>query len=118
MSALAGWQLLMASVPITIIALGTESFTLHRASNAALLSSVYIVVVGVIFGYAVWFKVVSLFPATIASIGSLVTPVVGMLSSALLLNEPLGWREGTALALVLSAVAPVIFKPAPRPATT
>lgn len=116
MSALAGWQLLMASVPITIIALATESFTLHRASNAALISGVYILLVGVILGYAVWFKVVSLFPATIASIGSLVTPVIGMLSSAILLSEPLGWREGAALALVLSAVAIVVFRPAPKPA--
>jgi len=115
MSALAGWQLLMASVPITVMALATESFTLHRASNAALISGVYILVVGVILGYAVWFKVVSLFPATVASIGSLVTPVIGMLSSAILLSEPLGWREGAALALVLSAVAIVIFKPAPKP---
>jgi drug/metabolite transporter (DMT)-like permease len=115
MSALAGWQLLMASVPITVMALATEAFTLHRASNAALISGVYILVVGVILGYAVWFKVVSLFPATVASIGSLVTPVIGMLSSAILLSEPLGWREGAALALVLSAVAIVIFKPAPKP---
>jgi drug/metabolite transporter (DMT)-like permease len=115
MSALAGWQLLMASVPITVMALATESFTLHRASNAALISGVYILVVGVILGYAVWFKVVSLFPATVASIGSLVTPVIGMLSSAILLSEPLGWREGAALALVLCAVAIVIFKPAPKP---
>src|SRR6185295_18338481 len=113
--ALAGWQLLMASLPITVMALATESFTLHRASNAALISGVYILVVGVILGYAVWFKVVSLFPATVASIGSLVTPVIGMLSSAILLSEPLGWREGAALALVLSAVAIVIFKPAPKP---
>jgi drug/metabolite transporter (DMT)-like permease len=64
----------------------------------------------------VWFKVVSLFPATIASIGALVTPVIGRGSSALLLGEPIGWREVAALGLVLSAVALVIFRPAPRPA--
>jgi drug/metabolite transporter (DMT)-like permease len=115
MNTLAGWQLLMAAVPITIMALLTERFTLHHASNAALISGVYILVVGVILGYAVWFKVVSLFPATIASIGALVTPVIGMASSAILLKEPIGWREVAALALVLSAVAVVIFKPAPKP---
>jgi drug/metabolite transporter (DMT)-like permease len=70
----------------------------------------------VILGYALWFKVVSLFPATIASIGALVTPVIGMASSAILLNEPIGWREMVALALVLSAVAVVIFRRAPQPA--
>jgi drug/metabolite transporter (DMT)-like permease len=117
MNALAGWQLLMAAVPIGIIALATERFTLHRASDAAIFSGVYILVFGVILGYALWFKIVSLFPATIASIGSLVTPVLGMASSAAFLNEPIGWRELVALALVLSAVALVVFRPAPRPAT-
>jgi drug/metabolite transporter (DMT)-like permease len=115
MNALAGWQLLMACVPIGLVALLTERFTLHQASDAALLSAVYILIVGVILGYALWFKVVSLFPATIASIGALVTPVIGMASSALLLDEPIGWRELVALALVLSAVALVVFRRTPRP---
>jgi drug/metabolite transporter (DMT)-like permease len=106
----------MAAVPIAIIAIATERFTLHTASNAALLSAGYILVFGVILGYALWFKIVSLFPATIASIGSLVTPVIGMASSAVFLSEPIGWRELVALALVLSAVAMVVFRPAPRPA--
>ena len=115
-NALAGWQLLMAAAPIGVVALLTERFALHEVSNAALFSGAYILFIGVILGYAVWFKVVSLFPATIASIGALVTPVIGMASSALLLGEPIGWRELAALALVLSAVALVIFRPAPRPA--
>jgi drug/metabolite transporter (DMT)-like permease len=115
MNALAGWQLLMAAAPIGVVALLTERFALHEASDAALLSGAYILFVGVILGYAVWFKVVSLFPATIASIGALVTPVIGMGSSALLLGEPIGWRELAALALVLSAVALVVFRPAPKP---
>lgn len=114
-NALAGWQLLMAAAPIGVVALLTERFALHELSTAALFSGAYILFIGVILGYAVWFKVVSLFPATIASIGALVTPVIGMASSALLLGEPIGWREIAALALVLSAVALVIFRPAPRP---
>lgn len=115
-NALAGWQLLMAAAPIGVVALFTERFALHELSTAALLSGAYILFIGVILGYAVWFKVVSLFPATIASIGALVTPVIGMASSALLLGEPIGWRELAALALVLSAVALVVFRPAPKPA--
>lgn len=116
MNALAGWQLLMAAAPIGVIALATERFTLHQASNAAILSAFYILFFGVILGYALWFKVVSLFSATVASIGSLVTPVIGMASSAVFLDEPVGWRELAALALVLSAVALVVFRPARQPA--
>jgi drug/metabolite transporter (DMT)-like permease len=116
MNALAGWQLLMAGVPIGLIALLTERFALDGASNAALLSAAYVLVFGVVVGYALWFKVVSLFPATIASIGALVIPVIGMASSAILLGEPIGWREVAALVLVLSAVALVVFRPAPESA--
>ena len=38
-------------------------------------------------------------PATAAAISTLAIPVVGLLSSAWLLGEPVGWREVAALAL-------------------
>ncbi len=111
--ALAGWQLLVGMVPIAIMAVATERFTMHRASTPALLAGSYTFVFGMIVGYALWFKVVASFPATIAAIGALVIPIIGMISSALLLGEPLGWREFVALALVLSAVALVVFRRTP-----
>lgn len=115
--ALAGWQLLLGMVPISIMAVTTERFTMHQASTIAILCALYTFVFGLIAGYALWFKVVDSFPATIAAIGALVIPVIGMMSSALLLGEPLGWREFAALGLVLSAVALVVFRrPAPKPA--
>ena len=116
MSALAGWQLLICMPPIAVVAVATERFTMHQASTVAILSGIYTFVFGLIAGYALWFKVVASFPATIAAIGALVIPVIGMMSSALLLNEPLGWREFAALGLVLSAVALVVFRRvAPKP---
>lgn len=115
MNALAGWQLLMGMAPIAIIALFTESFTMFEVSNAALLSGAYTVFVGIVIGYALWFKVVSLFTATTASIGSLVTPLIGVASSAVLLGEVVGWREIAAGAMVLAAVALVVFRRAPQP---
>ena len=47
--------------------------------------------------------------ATVASIGSLMIPVIGVVSSAVLLDEPIGWRELVALVLVLSAITLVLF---------
>jgi drug/metabolite transporter (DMT)-like permease len=115
-SALAGWQLLLGMVPISVMAVTTERLTMHQASTAAIFAGLYTFVFGLIVGYALWFKVVDSFPATIAAIGALVIPVVGMMSSALLLNEPLGWREFAALGLVLAAVALVVFRrAAPKP---
>ncbi|MCA4918610.1 MAG: EamA family transporter, partial [Roseomonas sp.] len=43
-------------------------------------------------------------PASLASLGTVITPVVGVVGAALFLGEPFGLREILALALVLSGV--------------
>ena len=43
-------------------------------------------------------------PASLASLGTVITPVVGVLGAALFLGEPFGFREILALTLVLSSV--------------
>ncbi len=114
MTAMAGWQLLIGLVPILPIALVSEPFVLHRASPAAMFSGLYVLLVGIVLGYALWFRVVQSMPATVAAIGVLMIPAIGVVSGALLLGEPLGWREALALALVLSAIALVLLVPARR----
>ena len=114
MNVLAGWQLLIGLVPIALIAAVSEPFALHRASMEAALSGLYVLFVGMVMGYALWFRVVRAMPATVASIGAMMVPVIGVASGALLLGEPLGWRELLALALVLGAIALVLFFPARR----
>lgn len=117
MSALAGWQLLIGLAPIAVIAAITEPFVLHQASERAIIAALYVVIIGMIAGYALWFRVVLSMPATIASIGALMIPVIGVGSAAIMLDEPFGLREILALALVLSAIALVIFfnRPAAGP---
>jgi probable blue pigment (indigoidine) exporter len=56
-------------------------------------------------GYLTWFAALRRLPASLVSIGSLLVPVVGVMASAVMLGEPLGWREAGALALTLSGVA-------------
>ena len=109
MSALAGWQLLIGLAPIAVIAALTEPFVLHQASDKAILAGLYVVVIGMVAGYALWFRVVFSMPATIASIGALMIPVIGVGSAAVMLDEPFGLREILALVFVLSAIALVIF---------
>jgi drug/metabolite transporter (DMT)-like permease len=55
--------------------------------------------------------VVNLFPASVASIGTLAIPVIGVLSSAVVLGEPVGFGEIAALILVVTALAIVMVKP-------
>jgi drug/metabolite transporter (DMT)-like permease len=56
-------------------------------------------------GYMTWFAALQRLPASVAATGSLLVPVVGVLTSAVTLSEPLGLRECTALALALGGVA-------------
>jgi drug/metabolite transporter (DMT)-like permease len=58
-----------------------------------------------------WFKAVDLLPGSISSMGSLAIPVVGTLSAAALLGEPLDAFELVALGLVVIGLALVALRP-------
>ena len=112
---LAGWQLLAGSLPITLGALWLQPFPDPGAlSPAALAALAYVLILPMVFCQWAWFKVVRLFPASIAAVGTLAIPVIGVFSSGLLLGEPIGWREFVALALVCAALVAVLVVPALR----
>jgi drug/metabolite transporter (DMT)-like permease len=70
----------------------------------------YTIIVAIIFCYWAWFKVVSLLPTSVASIGTLPIPVLGVFSSALILGERIGLRELVALVFVLVGLLIVMIR--------
>ena len=112
-ASLAGWQLLVGALPVT---LGTLLFEAaprpEDISLTALLAVAYVVVIPIWFCHWAYFEVVRLFPASLAAIGTLAIPIVGVVSSALVLGESVGWRELVAIALVCSALAVALVVPA------
>jgi drug/metabolite transporter (DMT)-like permease len=110
----AGWQLAFASPFVVAGALAIEGWPSFALSTDAWLALIYAIVVAMLFCHWLWFSIVALLPAVLASIGTLGIPVVGLLSSALLLGEPLGWRQFLALALVAAGLAVVLVLPALR----
>jgi len=118
MYTLAGWQLVIALVPISAVALTAEPFMLHQIRGDTLWAALYVTFIALIAGYALWFKIVEHFPAIIASLGSLMVPVIGVASGALMLGEPFGWIEVAALALVLIAISLVLFNGGKRKTET
>jgi drug/metabolite transporter (DMT)-like permease len=110
---LGGWQLLLGGVPIGLIALATERFEFFDASPAALWATAYLVLISLVLCYYAWFKIVTLLPANVAALSSLLVPVVGVLGGVVLLGEPLGWRELAAMAMIVGAIALVLFRPQP-----
>jgi drug/metabolite transporter (DMT)-like permease len=107
-----GWQLVLSGIPLGLGAALTEPFPdLGSISREAALALAYIYVFPMTFCQWAYFKTVHLFPASIAAIGTLLIPVVGVYSSHFILAEPVGWREVTALALICAALASVLVLP-------
>ncbi len=112
-SANIGWQLLAAAVPITIVAVLTEPVPdLTELSRPAIIALAYLFVFPMIFCQWAYFKTVRLFPASIAAIGTMAVPIVGVYSSALILGEPVGASEFISLLLICSALFCVLIWPA------
>jgi len=109
---LTGWQLILGGIPVIIGAFILEPMTvLLQVSWRAALATGYVILIGNIFCFWAWVKVVNLFPASVASIGTLAIPVIGVLSSAVVLGEPVGFGEIAALILVVMALSIVMIRP-------
>jgi drug/metabolite transporter (DMT)-like permease len=109
---LTGWQLVLGSIPVVLGSLLLEPISnIFRIPWQAVLATAYMVVIPVVLCNWAWFKVVQLFPTSIAAIGTLAVPVVGVLSSAVALGEPIGLQEIAALVLLTAALSIVMLKP-------
>ena len=112
-TALTGWQLLIAGAVILPGALVLEPVPdVSALSREAVLALIYLFALPMVFCQWAYLMVVRIFPAAIAAIGTLAVPVVGVYSSALILGEPVGWPELTALLLISAALFVVLVLPA------
>jgi drug/metabolite transporter (DMT)-like permease len=108
---LLGWQMLFGSIPVLAGALALEPMTaVFHLSAKAILAMIYIILVPMLFCYWAFFTVVRLYSASIAALGTLSIPVIGVLSSRLMLHELVGFHEITALVLVLISLALVMLR--------
>lgn len=115
--ALAGWLLVIGGVPIALVWLVTEApgdFT--HMTQSGVLALLYTTFVALVFCFTSYLRIVRLVPASVAAISTVAIPVVGVISSALLLGEPVGTVESSALALVLAAITLVLWPDKTRPA--
>lgn len=111
--ALTGWQLLIGGVPIVIGWWLWEPVPdLAALSLPAALGLVYAVLVAMIFCQTAYFRMVTLVPANVAAMAVMAVPVVGVLSSAWILAEPVGSAEAIALVLVMGGLFLLIRRPA------
>jgi drug/metabolite transporter (DMT)-like permease len=102
---LTGWQLLVASVPVTVCALALGQGDWFMPSPLTIVVLIYITVVPMGIGNVAWFSIVGLLPAHVAGLSSILVPVVAMLSGALIHHEPLGPLQLLAMACCGGALA-------------
>ena len=106
------WQLLFSSLPVTLVAALSEPLPdLTGLSSPVIIALVYIFLFPMSFCQWAYFKTVGLLPASIAAMGTLMVPVIGVYSSYLILDEKVGIADLVALLLVLSALVMVLLIP-------
>jgi drug/metabolite transporter (DMT)-like permease len=111
-SLLTAWQLVVGSLPVFIGALILDPVnSVLQLSLKGIIAMVYMILFPMIFCYWAWFKVVSILPATLATICTLSIPVIGVFTSAIMLGEAVTLLELIALGLVLAALSVVLVRP-------
>lgn len=106
------WMVIVGTIPIVILTGLIDGYHLPDASTKAWLALAFTVIGPFIFCYYAWIKIVNIFPPGVAAISTLMVPVVGLLSGALVLGEEPGWRGYVALLLITGALVLVLLVPA------
>jgi drug/metabolite transporter (DMT)-like permease len=100
----AAWQIGLGSLPTVMVGLAIETTHLDRVTPLGWWLLVYAVVGQFCIAYLCWFAALARLPASVAAIGTMAVPVIGVAASAVALHEPLGPGQFAALALTLGAV--------------
>lgn len=108
------WQLFLGALPILAVALVTEAGTLTMPGPVAIALAIFIGLVPLAGGMLSWFTIVSILPANVAALCTVLVPPVAVMSGALFLGENLGWLQYAALAATVAALSLVLIQPAPR----
>lgn len=100
----AAWQIGLGCLPVAIVGLALETTHLSQVTPVGWGLLVYSVVGQFCIAYVSWFAALSRLPASVAAIGTMAVPVIGVVTSALALHEPLGAGQIAALAFTLAGV--------------
>jgi drug/metabolite transporter (DMT)-like permease len=84
----AAWQIVVAFVVVVLcLPFAEGSLHLSQASALAVFAMIFAGIVGAGLAYFLWFGIIGRIPAMTASLGVLSAPVIGVISTAILLGE-------------------------------
>ena len=100
----AAWQIGLGCFPIAMVGLFIEHSDWHAVTNLGWLLILYSTLIQFCVAYVAWFAALSRLPASVAAIGTMAVPVIGVVASAVALHEPLGPGQIAALIFTLAGV--------------
>jgi drug/metabolite transporter (DMT)-like permease len=100
----AAWQIGLGCFPVAVVGLAVETSHLDRITTLGCWLLVYSTVIQFCVAYVSWFAALARLPASIAAIGTMAVPVIGVVTSAIALGEPLGPTQIAALIFTLAGV--------------
>ncbi len=102
------WQGLFGAIPLCVLALAIPSDPIHWNPDF-IWSWAFSTLIASAFSGMLWLYVLGALPANVAGIGTVGTPVVGVLASYLQLGEHLSRYEITGMVLVVTALALLVL---------
>lgn len=101
----AAWQIGLGCLPVGIVGLLLERADFGNVSTLGWWLLGYGTVVQFCIAYVAWFAALERLPASMAAVGTMLVPVIGVLAGALALQEPLGISQIAALTFTVTGVA-------------
>jgi drug/metabolite transporter (DMT)-like permease len=98
-------QIFIGCVPVSVAGLVFEHPHLAALSTTGWALMAYMTVIQFCVAYVCWFAALERLPASVAAIGTMAVPVIGVVAAALALHEPLGLGQIAALLFTLAGVA-------------
>jgi drug/metabolite transporter (DMT)-like permease len=116
--AVAAWQVFFALIVLAACMMQFEGGPdFHTAYTGGIVATLFTGILGTGIAYGLWFSVIKLLPAMTASLGVLGSPVLGVVSSVLILGERPTTTDLIGFALILAASACVLIS-RPRAASS
>jgi drug/metabolite transporter (DMT)-like permease len=100
----AAWQIGIGCLPVAVVGLLIETTNIAALSGLGWMLIVYSTVMQFCVAYVSWFAALARLPASVAAIGTMAVPVIGVVASAIALGEPLGAGQIAALVFTLAGV--------------
>lgn len=107
--ALVFWMTLATTLVMTLLSILLERERWALPTPAAWFGIAYNAVLIIGFGQPIWLVLARSLPPVASTLSVMLIPVLGTVSGAWWLNERLHWQDGAAIALILLAIASVLW---------